>query len=385
MESAQGRQQDLLKEVQGRAETYFNSLEGAFQYTMRKIKPLPLLRVSVGTPLFLFLIFSLFPLIPSGLAKRIPPIYGSLLKMKGVEIPLDSFAFWWISCVLVGFAVITMYASVDRRIASRQEGREVATKILPFCYLYKTVKEVRAYEVNKRQHHLEMALGYLRRYLDSSEARIRSATLKKYLRGDTSAVQKLSVSCYDLINLLRDNYFWFKTEQTTNLISSGLENINPRILDRLRQGLETDRALRVLELLTAYEFSSINKGAAGKDKNDDASLVEFGRMCLSDFGREMASLGEIGKAEIAKATKSVIDVVKVIANQGNMLLKHSNIIVCFVSWYVFLSVAFIPFSILVVTRVVGMQMDSTIIVGMVTAPFAAAVAVATAIYTKSTK
>lgn len=373
----------VLQEAQAQTAVYFNSLESVFQYTVTQSRSKTSSRgLFIGLPIGVLFLFSMLPLIPSLLAKNVPRFLGDAFHAFGLSVPLDSMFLWWPVCFISSYILWRIYESYDQKLTKASKAKELPNNLRAFCYLYQAVKEIRAFIVNQRHAHLDQALSSLDKYAYWSDSNISSSTVSKYLRVQVSAA---GAKVYDIIRMLSDNFAWFVIDDRTKTVCAALAHFDTTLRERIRQGIEIDIVAKELESLVLYEYALIRKPVETKLTAAQVSMSDLGLQCLWTFARNVSALSELEKPQTTKVKLSAHDVlVTSVTRVGNML-KHRNLVVCFLSWYVFLSVLFIPISLLTIRTILSISIDSTIIIGVLTAPFAASIAFATAIYSKSSK
>jgi len=164
------------------------------------------------------------------------------------------------------------------------------------------------------------------------------------------------------------------------MISSAFETFESKIIERINQGIEIDKVNHILNLLAIYEYSIIRKPTEVVLASS-INIVERGESFLTNFAQEVSNISSIPLQDTVKNRRTISEILNIAESK---YLKNPNLIICFLSWYLFLSVLFIPISLFLI-GVISIKIDSTIIIGILSAPFAAAALVATAVFTKANK
>jgi hypothetical protein len=374
-----------FKQVLGQADTYFNSVDSAFQYTLvRQGKSSPV-QAWIGGPLSVFLMLSILPVFPYVLTTLVPRLAGQSWSIVGLQIPTNSFWLWWVLCSSSALLLSLLYTPLDKRISEREKNKKIPANSMAFCHLYMAMRELRAYLVNQRKPHLADTSKHLRLYLYWSDTYVSTTALMKYLPSVTKDRAAISVSLSNLINVLRENYPWFRMTDDTTQISKAFGDFSARLLERIEQGIEIDKVLQCLGSLLAYEYSILKTPFESKAVGSGLSLAEFGNTMLCDFANSVLAMSSLQRSNVAAQKSTVAGALQSISHSLNGVLNHPNILICSIGWYAFLSILFIPTSLLIIKGFLHIAMDSTIVIGIITTPFIAAIAVSTAIYTRSAR
>ena len=184
-----------------------------------------------------------------------------------------------------------------------------------------------------------------------------------------------------LIGALADSLFWFKLDDSARLVAEGYARFNSAVLGRVRQRIEIERIELILTHLSLYEYSRIEKHSKQEIGNARASISNVGKDCLFDFARALTKLPDLPKTSPSNAIQSRTTPSQTVATKTRALLRHENPLVCFLTWFLVFSLVFAPIVTLIL-KLLSMSLDSTILIGIISVPFAGAVAIAAAIHTK---
>lgn len=254
---------------------------------------------------------------------------------------------------------------------------------LAFCHVYNVIRELKAYLTNERLEHLQKAKSDFAIYLKNSEVNfeLEVEEMRPPQMGGTIKIKK-STNIGNLLDELYANFWWFDLKEKANSIANAYRQLPSKITRRLNQGVETDKLINLLSNLMLYEYSKIKKTSADEfTTNKECTVTELGRMCLIDFASEISKLDEL-KEQHERKESNLKDFVKNSFAAIYKCLMSKNILITFISWYLLL-IIFFGLSLFIATKLVNIKIDSTLIVGLFTAPFAGATTISTAIFIKS--
>ena len=131
--------------------------------------------------------------------------------------------------------------------------------------------------------------------------------------------------------------------------------------------------------MVLYEFSKIKP----KELNSDGVELKDQRVnYIKEFANQLNGIKEI--EDIVEETNIKRNKVKTIITPVVNLFSSSNILIMFLSWLVLLTIVFVLSAILVINSL-KITIDSTILIGLLTAPFLWAITLVATIYTKNKK
>jgi hypothetical protein len=183
-----------------------------------------------------------------------------------------------------------------------------------------------------------------------------------------------------LVAILKKAHVWFVLSERTDLILGAFSHFRSQLIERISQGIELDSILIALEPLYLYEFSRGKRESQTTLASSSVDLQKLSDVFLYQFAQRMHSLTPLPKQESATAAKLIDSAYKKLWTKLALLLAHENPLACFLSWYLLLLLVFsLP---LLISIILVMRIDSTIIIGLFSAPFAGAIAITTTVYTK---
>lgn len=347
---------------------YFNSIEEAF-YNYFKTK-----RITTWVNLItvfptIFFIGSILPIIPlinySGEMLTTPiPIVCELLS---ITPPTVNFLWIWLAWGVISFVIFLPF-KVFEIIANRCKPKlNIPVQELFFCYIYLSRKDIGNYLTNKNAQHIEKCEKYIKiiiKNLNQCGLSDKDDDIEYY---ETSHV----------INDLVNQFKWFKLESETRNIITALGSVKSKILSRVNQQKDISSLKVVFDYLLLHEFSKIKPK---ETSSEGVQIADLKSEYFSSFARELNLLSSLNsrRKNINSSSNSLSKVLNWLTNG----LKSSSISVLFFSWFILFGIAFLLMSIFII-NITGTPFDSTLIVGMTTAPFIGAVTFSAAIYSKS--
>ena len=114
--------------------------------------------------------------------------------------------------------------------------------------------------------------------------------------------------------------------------------------------------------------------------SSSVSIPQLGDEFLLQFAAEASTLSPLVQQRTERPDKAIESASRSLRLKLSGVLAHENPLTCFIGWYLLLLLVFsAP---LLVVAVLLMPIDSTILIGVLSAPFAGAIAMTTAVYTK---
>lgn len=345
---------------------YYNSVNEMFFYRIKnnwKIESSSFLFfISV-----VFTIFNVIPLLP--LNDNYFLFLFEFIK-KNFDVPFKEYNFWikWglgsLTSSLISLILYIPYKYWD----IRDTKKALRNKYLPFCYVYTLRKEIKSYLINDNLAHLENTVEYFNNVM-------KTMTIYNAETGSKG----FFVNLVKLRTELKNQFSWIDFSADSNQIIDSFLKIESRITRRLKQKIELEKILPLIDLITLYEFSKIkpdelNQNGIQLSNCRDGFLIEF--------AKEINSLDEI--ENLNDLDKNTIHKIKLASLTIANLFISSNILVLFLSWLVLLSILFIMLTMILITSI-KLNIDSTIFIGILTAPFLGAITLAATIYNKHNK
>jgi len=361
--TAKESMQKAKKELSIFADHYFTSIHDIFQKTAKQNKHEDLV-FALGLS---FVIISFAAIV-------------IFIKFKlNIRADSDHFMFVMIATMFIylPFIILTLLKLESKRRKGNLRGEKLA-----FCHIYKVIHELKAYLTNERLEHLQKAKSDFASYLKNSEVNfeLEVEEMRPPQMGGTTTIRK-STNVGNLLDQLYANFWWFDLKEKANSISNAYRQLPSKITRRLNQGVETDKLINILSNLMLYEYSKIKKISADEFTTKESTITELGRMCLIDFSIEIDKLDEL-KEQTERKEGNLKAFVKNSFAAIYKCLMNKNILVTFISWYLLL-IVFFGLSLFIATKLVNIKLDSTLIVGLFTVPFAGATTISTAIFIKS--
>ena len=358
--------QSPKEELSSFAHHYFTSVDDVFQQTVKQLK---------YGPRFFALGFS-FLLISFG------AIIVSVVFILDVSPTSNVF-----SIVLFG-TMFTYVPSIiwilltldDKRMRGMLHGEKLA-----FCHIYNALRELKAYLTNERFVHLKKAESNFASYLEHSEINfeLEVEEMRAAEMGGSTTIKK-STNVGNLVQQLSADFWWFDLQEKADSVVNAYQQLASKIVRRLRQGAEADKLVPFLTNLMLYEYSKIRKTSVEElGTSQDHTVSELGRICLIDFASAIGEPDELKKQgnQTEGDLKARLKSASATISEAFM---SEKILVAFSIWYILLIVVF-GLSLWIVTKFASVTWDSTLMVGLFTAPFAGAIVISTAIFAKSKK
>lgn len=361
--------EDDKKLLDGIISDYFNSVDDLFFYRLKN-------DWKIDASIFIFLISILF------LALNILPIlpafddnyFLSLFDYikKNIELPFEEFNFWikWALGTIVSLIAFGIAFIVFKFWGVKDTKKALSHGYMTFCYAFTLRKELKSYLINDNEIHLENTLPYFKKIISS--ILITPFYLSK---SDGSKAVTLNI----LRKRLLKNFEWIEFSTDSNNMIDSLSTIDAKIERRLKLKIELDKILPFIDLLVLYEFSKIKPNEINKN---GIELKEQRNNYIKEFANQLNEVKEVEDAvedSNVRRTK-----VKTIIAPIIRLFSSSNILLMFFSWLVLLTLVFVLSSMLVINSL-RLTIDSTILIGLLTAPFIGAITLVATIYTKNKK
>ena len=346
---------------------YYNSVNDLFTYRLRNNW-----KINTSEIIFiisiLFLVLNIIPFFPFFFDNYLLFLF-KLIKPQ-IELSIQEYNFWirWgvgsitsLLCFGIMFLPYKYWNIKDSKKA-------LSPKYMTFCYAFSLRKEIKSFLINENVIHLEKTSQYFAKVISS-------ITTFRINNGDKSIFLGLNKLREELIK----RFDWIKFTNETNEMIDAISSIDKKIKERLRQRLELEKVIPLIETLTLYKFTSIKPEELN---SNGIKLREMRNDYLISFAKELNSLSEIestienDKRKRNKAKSTILLITS--------LFSSSNIIVLFISWLILLTILFVVFSIIVI-NVLNLTIDSTILIALLTAPFLGAITFAATIYTTNKK
>ncbi|WP_420322585.1 hypothetical protein [Flagellimonas sp.] len=355
--------------LEGIISDYYNSVEDSFFYRRRnlwKVRTTALLFVLA----ILFFMLNILPILPVFVDDYLVWIFEQI--KANFDIGIDEFSFWikWALGTILSAILLAIMFFPFKFWDIREKKRFVKSSNLDFCYAYTLRKELKSYLINENNSHLENISEYFHKTFSHL---ILTPFYKK--RGDSD----VQVPIYELRDKLLNKYSWLEFNQESSDLIDAFKSIGSKIERRIYHKTELEMVVPFVDILTLYEFSFVKPHLKNSQKKE---LKEQRLSYLKEIQKELNKLSNYeGANENDRTKKSKIkSVVKFFVG----LYSSSNILIMFLCWLITLTIIFVASSILVLQKV-SIEVDSTILIGLLSAPFLGAITLTATIYSKNKK
>lgn len=357
------------KLLEGIISDYFNSVEDLFIYRLKNDWKIDasffIFAISI-----LFLVLNIIPILPVYNDNYFLFLFDFI--KKHVNLPFEEFNFWikWALGSIVSLFTYGIALIVFKYWEKRDSKKALRPSYLSFCYAFSLRKEIKSYLINENETHLENTLNYF-------ENVISSVTKSPFYSNRSDKAKSVTFS--NLRKELNKDYEWIEFTDETNNILDSLSTIGAKLERRLRLKTELDKTLPLIDFLVLYEFSKIKPNELN---SDGVELKDQRVKYIKEFANQLNGIKEI--EDIIEDSNVKRNKVKTLITPIVNLFSSSNILIMFFSWLVLLTILFVLSSILVINSL-KISIDSTILIGLLTAPFLGAITLVATIYTKNKK
>lgn len=347
---------------------YYNSVEDSFFYRLKNSW-----KIETSTSLLVLstflLIFNILPLFPFLIGDFLLWILNKIKPILGIEI--EEYSFWhrWAFGIFLSIIIFFMFFLNFRHWNSNENKKAIKKSHLDFCYTYTIRKEIKSYLINDNDSHLENIYEYFQKIIS------KIITSPFYEEKRDSAKE---ISLHELRNKLVENHSWIQFNDESKSLIDAFESIKPKIETRINQKEELDKILPFIDILTLYQFSFIKPNFKNTEK------LELGNQQFNYLKEIDIELSKLEKYKVQTVDEIKSSKIKSFFHFVLNLFTRPNILILFFSWLFLLALVFVPFSILIIEKL-NIVIDSTIIIGLLSAPFVGAITIAVAIYSKNKK
>lgn len=358
-----------LKLLEGIISDYFNSVEDSFIYRIKnewKIK----ISIFIFTISTLFLVFNIIPILPGFIDSYFLSLF--VFIKNRFNLYFDEYNFWlkWLVGSIVSIIAFGSAFIIFKYWENRESKKALEERYMTFCYGFSLRKEIKSFLINENQTHLENTLTYFDKL---------TSDITKSPFFSRNSEHANSVTFVSLRKVLVKKYGWIEFTDETNYILDSISRINSKLKRRLNQKIELEKTLPLIDFLVLYEFSKIKPNLPNSEGQE---LKDQRVKYIKEFAillNKMEEIEDVFEENSAKQTRQ-----KIITSTFDNLFSNSNILIMLISWLVLLIIIFIPSSIIVI-RILEIKIDSTILIGLLTAPFIGAITIVTAIYSRIKK
>ncbi len=352
--------------IDGIVSDFYNSVEETFLYRLKNGWKFSVswtfFTVSIG-----YLVLNIIPLLPSMYENYLLPIFN-IIK-RNLNLPLPEYNFWlkWaigslLSVIIWGVAYLP-YKYWDYK----KEKKALKTKYLNFCYIFSLRKELKNYLITENENLLDKGVSYFQKVIDP--------IITFSVIGESST----TLSVVKLKQHITKQFSWINFTPETERIINSLSTIDNKIIQRIKQKKEIEKIIPLVDLLILYEFSSIKPEVLN---SNGVTLKEKQLDYFTTFTKELDTIDIVEEVNVINDSKT--DKMKLAFSKLVNLFTTSNIMVLFISWLILLSILFVLTSILVI-NFLNIKLDSTLLIGLLTAPFIGAITLSATIYSKTKK
>lgn len=353
---------DLLE---GIVEKYYNSVQELFRYRIKHEW-----KFTLSLMLFLFSFFFVFlsaiPIFPFLFENYLNFIFKPINQYFDLGIQEYNFLTRWLVGTITSVLTLGILYLPYKYWDVKETKKALNRKQMTFCYAFSLLTELKKYLINDNEMHLENTSKYFNNII-SSFTDFQISNGSKYLNLGLPKLREEILKRFD----------WFGLTRETNEIIKAISSVDKKVIERLKQKIELDKIIPILESITLYEFSKIKpdeKDMLGKKLRDKRNNY------LEEFAERINILGEIENVTENKRRK--VNYLKTTVSLIIDSFTSSNILVLFSSWLVFLTIIFVIVA-LIVVNITSLKMDTTLLTGILTVPFIGAITFTTAIYSKN--
>lgn len=345
---------------------FYNSVEDQFDYRLKhnwKIELTELLYIfSVG-----YFFLNVIPVIPGFAENYFNPVFVYVKNQFNLELGELNFWYkWGLGVIVSGLLFLAIYIPY-KYWQNKDKKRAVSHLFMTFCYVFRVRKDVKSFLINDNPSHLEKCLKFfnkvsrpISRFRASNEDSTTYVPLKK------------------LKKQMEEQLPWIKFDQKAIDMIDALSTIDTKITERLKQRVELDKIMTSLDLLTLYEFSKLKPE---QEVESGVKIEERRQVYLEEFANNLSGLTAV-EAKGASEDKRKRGKAKSFFQRLSNLFTNSHIVLMFISWVVLMAILFVLPTYLIIDSL-NITIDSTLLIGLISAPFLMATTFTAAIYSKN--
>ena len=357
------------KLLDGIISDYYNSVEDSFFYRLRNLWKINASIVFLGlSSLYLFL--NIIPILPGFKDDYLFWLFKLIKNIFTINIGEYSFWIKWALGSITSIVIFVIAFLFFKYWNVRENKKSINPIYLNFCFAFTIRKELKSFLINENVTHLDNISKYF-------EKVISSIVLTPFYTEKTDGSKPIPLP--NLRDELLKKYNWIIFNDEANNLINAFNSIESKIKRRLEQRVELDKILPLVDFLTLYEFSLIKPNQVNEN-NEELKNQRY--EYLKRFAQELNKLNELEKVQETDITKRTK--IKSIFIFFINLFTNSNIIVMFLSWLILLTLIFVASSILILNKL-NLTIDSTILIGLLSAPFLGAITFTATIYSKNKK
>ena len=356
---------------------FFESIEEQFKYYEKnEYKYVLIEAVPMFISGFIFLI-CFFPLIPTYI------VAGDMLFSDDFQLRRDlfdsgkisylKFMFIWGSCLLGAFLLILFWEYINNLIKKIKKKHSIDEKYLNFLNLYQSIKKLELFIINNHDSLIKKSSKYLNKYYSQNFLN------RKIFKNNDKTIYTPSI-----LRALKENNNWLYFSNQTELIINALDDFKPKIIERVKEKLELEKVISILNYFLIYEYIQIKRIPNKKSKSTEEEIINLSNSLLE------CSSELINKLEIPKTHKNLKSITSIFKSFNFLISKtislftNKSVIITFFSWCILLSV--ITFSSIYLSVIYEIiSLDSTIFIGALSIIIVGSITISAAIYTTDSR
>lgn len=315
---------------------------------------------------FVFLIFSILPIVPLGLFGLI--YVGNIEQLHVLnpfrfEVSAKTFFELWGICVVAAFPFAYCCTKLDDKVNVPSKAKpeySVSAEQLSFIAVYYSYKEVKAYSVSYQDDHIDNALAVLKSafvnhavvsdFADIGTVRLESTgddiTISTRKYPQTKIPTNFSLFTHytgypgvgriaavaNEFDLTLAKYPWFNFDPVTVQQVRSFTNVPAKLLNRLAQRQDLTDVLKILESMSKCLYAFLPEHTTHKNEQQLNELRDAGRQHFQLYIESMQRLSEVSIPEPKPAEKlpSAFQKLRV----WMRALYQKSLAVRFVAWFI---------------------------------------------------
>ena len=335
---------------------FYNSVEDLFFYRRKNQwkRILTGIAAMAGIIFFLFNLIPVFPLLDSeGYMLEV----FQWVKKETALLPSAEYDFWisWGFGILISSGLL-LIVLIPLFYWKSKTKKFIDSYLTIFCYSYLLQKELKSYLINENDIHLDNVVDHFKRvtnnfmtlYVDDKSGSMSSIKIKDLNKAINTQADVLELSS--------------KSKQNVEVLLTLEEKVGMR----LKKKVEIAKVLPLTQLLALYHFAKIKPEVICPDgeKLRQKKIIFF-----NEFITELKKLDPLEISLDETARKSLMT--KMVDKISSYFI-NSNIIGLFISWFILFMLLFFLLA-LILINIFSLKLDSTIFIGILTAPFLGAI------------
>jgi hypothetical protein len=350
---------------------YFNSIEQPFRETRHGMAESD---GFISNALNAFLISSLIPVTPFVVCKILVRFFGTrVINMHYFSLRITSFWFLWV--FFASLAIVSVVLLAKLQGPSAEDKKEwLSRSQMRFAYCFAARREIRKFDRNHRDAHVDAALDYLNQLNQSLHPLFTGGIYHKlYLEQDLTVVG--TPSGPSIILSQKDRPRWYRLQPDTELILDAFGEFADKMHDRIKDHKDLESIDAVLTKLAGYLYTEIPELSDSKSKEAFEQLGMQELVAFAQFVKELPAYHSEAPNPTPKekVSQKIVDFSRGVSG----LFTHKNVLLCFLCWYI-LALFLVSLGFMfALHHFPNIKVDSTIITALVGGPVAAAVTAVT--------